>query len=107
MSTHNICFNGEITKDISIFWMKKTPYLLLCLYKWGIQIFFFYFITKIYAVGTHLKYTSQCTSNKYPQHMFLLRINKNSISFGWSGALSRSIATDKSGYPHNIFLFSP
>ena len=29
MSTHNICFREEIRK-ISIFRMKKAPYLLLC-----------------------------------------------------------------------------
>ena len=29
MSTHNICFFLRNKKDISIFWMKKAPYLLL------------------------------------------------------------------------------
>ena len=29
MSTHNICFHLRYKKDISIFWMKKAPYLLL------------------------------------------------------------------------------
>ena len=32
MSTHNICFCREI-KDLSIFRMKKAPYLLLCMKK--------------------------------------------------------------------------
>ena len=30
MSTHNICFFLRNKKDISIFRMKKAPYLLLC-----------------------------------------------------------------------------
>ena len=29
MSTHNICFRGEI-KRYQHFWMKKAPYMLLC-----------------------------------------------------------------------------
>ena len=30
MSTHNICFHGEIKKISAFFRMKKAPYLLLC-----------------------------------------------------------------------------
>ena len=32
MSTHNICFLLRNKKDISIFRIKKAPYLLLCAY---------------------------------------------------------------------------
>ena len=31
MSTHNICFRGEIRKISAFFGRKKVPYLLLCL----------------------------------------------------------------------------
>ena len=30
MSTHNICFRGEIRKISAFFWKKKALYLLLC-----------------------------------------------------------------------------
>ena len=30
MSTHNICFQGEIRKNIEIWVEKKVPYLELC-----------------------------------------------------------------------------
>ena len=29
MSTHNICFNGEIRKNINTFWLKKVSNLEL------------------------------------------------------------------------------
>ena len=35
MSTHNICFRGEIRKISAFFQMKKAPYLLLWVNKIG------------------------------------------------------------------------
>ena len=32
MSTHNICFRGEVRKISAFFRMKKAPYLLLCFF---------------------------------------------------------------------------
>ena len=31
MSTHNVCFRGEIRKISAFFDEKKAPYLLLCI----------------------------------------------------------------------------
>ena len=31
MSTHNICFCGEIRENVSIFWLKIVPSLGLCI----------------------------------------------------------------------------
>ena len=30
MSTHNICFHGEIRKNFNSFWLKIVPHLELC-----------------------------------------------------------------------------
>ena len=31
MSTHNICFRGDISKILIPFWLKKVPYQELCI----------------------------------------------------------------------------
>ena len=58
MSTHNICFHGEIRK-ISVFfgWKKSTLSGSIALDKERVSIkkylYFSYFLTKTYVVGTH------------------------------------------------------
>ena len=49
MSTHNICFCGEIRK-ISILWIEKSALTSAM----GVYIFFI-FLHKIYAMGTLIR----------------------------------------------------
>ena len=68
MSTHNICFNGEIRKLSSATDKRGYPHNI-------------FLIDKNICCGYSLEVPHWGTSNEYPQHMFSLRNKKDISSF--------------------------
>ena len=84
MSTHNVCFCGEVRKNINTFGLKKhliksCEKYIIATDKRGIHIIFFLFLDEYICCGYSLEAPRRGASNEYPQHMFSLR-NKNVIS---------------------------